>query len=485
MFLYELLRGLKYELYKTDADCEITEPFSDSRRTVPGGLFVCLQGTNTDGRLYIENAVENGAAAVVSDRAESGVATVVVHDTRFALAVIWNNFYKRPAEGMRLFGITGTNGKTSTAAFLVSCLKAGGRRVGTVGTLGCFACGERIMCEGSEKKDTGAAMTTPDPGELYRILSVFRDRGITDVVMEVSSHAIVQRKVDALSFHVGIFTNLSPEHLDYHNNMEEYFRAKASFISRCAYRIVNEDDADCRRFLNKVPSVAVGRKNMSDAAVGTDGVRYTLSFDDKKLYLASKVGGVFTLYNTMLASVAALLAGVKEKAVEKGIADVERVDGRLERVVCAEEHGFDLIIDYAHTPAALEAVLLHLRKTGKGKLICVFGCGGDRDKSKRPEMGLIAERLSDGVVVTCDNPRTENPMDIIRDIIKGMTGENSVVIPDRREAIITAISMTQKGDTVLLAGKGHERYEIRGENKSFFDEREVVKEALRLKTATD
>ncbi|MBE6587925.1 MAG: UDP-N-acetylmuramoyl-L-alanyl-D-glutamate--2,6-diaminopimelate ligase [Ruminococcaceae bacterium] len=477
MLLKELLFGLEYKLLYVDCDCQISRPFCDSRNVTEGGLFVCLEGRSTDGALYINEAINAGAAAVVSQKVRDGVPTVVVRDTRYALAVIWNNFFGRPGEKMRLYGITGTNGKTSTAHFLASCLRADSRRVGTIGTLGCFAMGERISCTGSEIKGAAAAMTTPDPEYLYGTLAEFRSRGITDVVMEVSSHAICQRKVDCLSFCVGIFTNLSPEHLDYHADMEEYFRVKASFVARCAIRVVNTDDPWGSRFSAAVPSFRTGMESIGDIKIGNGGVSYT--FEGERI--RSSVGGEFTVYNTLLAYRAALLCGVSPKNAAAGIASAGEVRGRLERAVRAEDEGFDVIIDYAHTPAALESVLRHLKKGARGKLICVFGCGGDRDPKKRPEMGRIAEIYSDAVIVTSDNSRGESPLAIIRDIIGGMVLSCSVVIPDRREAIFAAVSMASEGDTVLLAGKGHESYEIRGERVLDFDEREIVKEAVRLK----
>ena len=485
MLLSELLEGLSCVLCCADGGLEITRPFSDSRRAVCGGLFLCICGTKTSGELFVREALEKGAAAIVTDAPVVGVPSVVVRDTRYAAAVIWNNFYKRPAEGMRLWGITGTNGKTSTAVFLKACLEADGRRVGIIGTLGCFAGEREVHCAGSEKFGFPSAMTTPDPEYLYGVLREFQNMGMTDVVMEVSSHSIAQRKTDALRFFAGVFTNLSPEHLDFHKSMEEYFRVKASFVSRCEIRIVNEDDGDCRRFCASVPSVAVGKKNVSSESITASGVKYKLSLGNGEALIEARVGGGFTVYNTLLAAAAAVSGGVPLEKVKRGIFSVTSVEGRLERVFESEPFGFDVIIDYAHTPAALESVLLHLRKSARGRVICVFGCGGDRDKSKRPLMGLVAQRLADGVIVTSDNPRGEDPEDIIRDIVKGMSGDNAVVVRDRKKAIFRAVSMARAGDVVLLAGKGHEKYEIVGEKKTFFDEREVVKEALFLKTTVD
>jgi len=475
MLLKELLNGLRYSLSGITEDTGITAPFPDSRLCEKGGLFVCLDGAEE----HIPEAIRKGAA-VMSSKPVSGVPCVTVRDVRYALSVVYNNYYKDPGKGMRLYGITGTNGKTSVAEFLSSCLRADGRRVGSIGTLGCFADGERIDIP--VESGRVMTMTTPDPSYLYRALALLRDKEITDVVMEVSSHAIAQKRVDALRFQTGVFTNLSPEHLDFHKSMEDYFRTKASFVARCETRIVNGDDSDCRRFAAAVPSHCVGMNDAADVFVTAGGVSYR-AFDCGRI--ESAVGGEFTVINTLLAVKAARCAGVPFEKCACGIASVESVRGRVERAVKREDAGFDVMIDYAHTPAALESILSHLRRVCRGRIICVFGCGGERDRSKRPVMGRIAEGLSDGVIVTSDNPRGEDPLEIIRDITDGMKSDRFVVIPDRRKAIIAAVSMAEEGDTVLLAGKGHETYELVGENVGRFDEREVLKEALRLKKTND
>lgn len=477
MLLCELLAGLEYRLFGLCTDIFVTEPFCDSREAVKGGLFICIKGTVVNGADFAEDAFQKGAVAAVACERIAGRPTVVVPDTRYAAAVIWNNYYKRPSRGMRLYGITGTNGKTSTLHFLSSCLRADGRKTGTIGTLGAFSSDGRIEIKTSEKAEGGAAMTTPDPKYLYGILAEFRSRGITDVVMEVSSHSILQRKTDALRFCTGIFTNLSPEHLDTHETMEEYYRVKASFVARCERRIVNKDSPECRRFAAAVPSLAVGIDDVSDITVDSGGVEYTF----RGARVSASVGGEFTVYNSLLAIVAANKSGVSLERCVKGVKNVESICGRLERVVRKEDAGFDVIIDYAHTPDALEGVLCHLRKLCSGDIICVFGCGGNRDRKKRPLMGKIAQSFADGVIVTGDNPRDEDPLRIIEDILSGMKGDNCVIIPERRNAIYAAVSMAKRGDCILLAGKGHEKYEIRGGEMREFDERDIVAEAVKLK----
>lgn len=478
MLLSKLLSGLDVRFFGIDEDMEITRPFSDSRRACRGGLFICLRGTRTDGNKYAAEAMARGALAVVSERVTAGIPTVKVRDVRYALSVIWNNFYKRPALEMRFFGITGTNGKTSTAAFLSSCLAADGRRVGTIGTLGAAALGKTISRGDSETGDEGAAMTTPDPEYLFETLDRFRSLGVTDVVMEVSSHGILLKKADAIPFQTGVFTNLSPEHLDCHKSLEEYFRVKASFVARCEKRVVNRDCPYCRRFSERIPSLCVGMEDISDLKIGRGGISYILPSPRGEIKIESAIGGAFTAYNTLLAASAALLSGVGPSAVKEGISALYCIPGRLERAVRAEECGFDVFIDYAHTPDALEGVLRYLRNHCHKRLICLFGCGGDRDREKRPLMGRIAQRYSDRVFVTGDNPRTEDPERIIEDITSGMEKGGYTVIPDRKEAIITALSRMESGDTLLLAGKGHETYEIGPSGKRYFDERRILTDWL-------
>ena len=481
MLLSELLLGLEYRLFGISCDTQVTRPFSDSRECVPGGVFVCIKGERADGHDHAAEAIERGAVAAICKKRIEGIPCIVVRSTRYALAAVWNNFYERPAEGMRLCGITGTCGKTTVATLVASCLREDGRRVGLIGTLGCFANGEKIECEGSEKTDAHAAMTTPDPAYLYRVLSDFRKRGIRDVVMEVSSHAIIQRKVDPLSFAVTVFTNLYSEHLDAHKSMEEYFRVKASFVARGERRVVNCDNSYCLRFSKRVPSVCVLSPMAENISFSAKGTVFDACLSGSRLHIESTLSGEFSVENIMVASQAALLLGVDETTVERGIGRVSCVCGRMERVIDSKAAGFEVVIDYAHTPDALERALMSLRKSTTGKLICVFGCGGDRDKTKRPLMGAVAEKWADTVIVTSDNPRGESSLSIIRDILSGIKSDKCTVIPSRREAVFAAVYTAEAGDTVLLAGKGHEKYEIGERGFSFFDEKEVAFEAMRAR----
>jgi len=482
MLLRELLFGCDDALFfGVSPETEITSPFCDTRETVRGGLFICLRGISTDGHCHAKEAHERGAAAVVGEYPIEGVPCVAVKDTRSAASVIWNNFYGRPGDKMKFFGITGTNGKTTTAVLLDACFKAAGYKTGVMGTLGCFLDEKEIITRGSEKGDIPSAMTTPDPKYLYGTLAEFLKMGATHCVMEVSSHGINQKKTENIDFFAGVFTNLSPEHLDFFKTMEDYYRTKASFIERCKTKIINCDDPFASRLAQSDGAVRASRKMLEGVSFSNKGVSYTYLFQGEKVRIESPLLGEFSLYNTLFASLCALTAGVDRESVQRGIGSVRNVVGRMERAVKREEWGFDLYIDYAHTPAALESVLSSLRRSGEGRLICVFGCGGDRDREKRPLMGRIAQRWAHEVIVTNDNPRNEDSLGIIRNIIVGMEKNNCIVIPDRGEAIYCAVMSAKKGDTVLLAGKGHETYEIGPYGKRSFDERKIVREALMAK----
>lgn len=481
MHLTKLLEGLNYTVCGALLDQEITEPATDSRYVQQGGIFICLRGTKRDGHRYAGEAVLRGAAACICDTYISGIPCILVEDTRHAAAVIWNNFYGNPGAALRLVGITGTNGKTSTLSFLSSILSAAGIQTGTIGTLGCRLAGKQIQCEGAENPDVPAAMTTPDPRYLYGVLAHMRENGARAVVMEVSSHSLSQRKTDPLHFEAGIFTNLSAEHLDFHKDMESYFQAKASMFRNCEVSVINGDDSYGRR----IPGIHAGLYMAKNRRIRPEGIAYQLRYKGNSLLIRSRVAGMFTVYNTMFSAIAAVEMGIPASAVVKGIFDVSGICGRMERVVRAADAGFDVYIDYAHTPQALRAALDGLRQAvpGGGRLAVVFGCGGDRDKTKRPVMGNVAQELCDRVIVTSDNARTENKNAIIEDILSGMSQSSAVaVIPDRREAILYAIETAMPGDIILLAGKGHETYETGPNGMQPFSERDIVRDAVaRLK----
>ena len=477
MQLTKLLEGLEFTACGAPLDRDISCPATDSRSVGPDGLFICLRGTKRDGHRYAVEAVLRGAAACVCDTYLSGIPCILVKDTRHAAAVIWNNYYGNPGHALRLVGITGTNGKTSTLSFLASILSTAGVRTGTIGTLGYRLNGKQISWEGAENPDIPAAMTTPDPRYLYGMLAYMREHGAQTVVMETSSHSLAQHKTDPLCFDVGIFTNLSPEHLDYHKDMEAYFQAKASLFDKCKISVINGDDPYGRR----IRGIHVGLYMAKNRRVRPEGVAYQLCYRGRTFPIRSRIAGTFTIYNTMFSAVAAIEMGAAPGDIIRGIANVAGICGRMERVVRAADVGFDVYIDYAHTPGALRAALEGLRQAVPrgGRLTVVFGCGGDRDPGKRPVMGAIASELCDRVIVTSDNARTENKNAIIQDILSGMELRPSdTVIPDRKEAIVYALETAMPGEIVLLAGKGHEDYETGPTGKQPFSEREIVSKTV-------
>lgn len=490
MKLKELLKALKsYEIQGSE-DTEVFDIQYDSRAVGKGSLFVAIRGEKTDGNLFAMQAVEKGAVALVTDRSkESGVrsqeyaATIIyVPNAREALARISAAFYGEPATKLKLVGITGTNGKTTTSFLVESILREAGLNPGVIGTINYRYAGKVLS----------APNTTPESLDLQRLLREMVDSGVKSVVMEVSSHALDQERVGGCIFDVGVFTNLTQDHLDYHLTMDKYFEAKArlftDFIDEGRVAVINMDDPKgeelSKRAVGRVIGYGVkgkgrgrGREtNMypKDIKLGVEGIEGTLATPSGDIRIKSSLVGEFNLYNILAAIGAGVGLALPVEAIEKGISDLKNVPGRLERVDAGQP--FTILVDYAHTPDALERVLSTIRGLTDKRIIMVFGCGGDRDKGKRPIMGKIAAEYSDVVIVTSDNPRTEEPMRIIEDIKAGTTGVR--VIPDRREAIREAIREANEGDVVLLAGKGHEDYQIIGKEKIHFDDREEAAKAV-------
>ncbi len=471
-------------------DLEITEIVTNSQHVTKGCMFVCIRGTHTDGHRYIADAVRQGAVCILTDRYEphsdlSGVAVLSCADTRRAAAYLFHAWYDLPGEKLKLIAVTGTNGKTSTVHILSQILRTCGYRVGVIGTLGCYANGQALEIRSA---DPTANMTTPDPQELYHILSEMQERDVEYVVMEASSHALELEKLAPLTFAVGIFTGLSPEHLDFHGNMERYARAKARLFSKSNITICNADSsyADLMASHAKGKCIMVspyrgeGEVCATNVVYSPGGVRYRLRSLSTHLGLYCPLPGKFTLQNSMLAALAALALGCRTQEVQSALADMPPVPGRMEQVMLGKDADITVIIDYAHTPDALEKALQSLREiAGEAtRLSVLFGCGGDRDREKRPVMGAIAARMCDRVILTSDNPRTEEPEEILKEILVGVPqGSDHIVIQDRREAIRYAILSALPGEILLLSGKGHETYELIKQEKRPFSEREIATEA--------
>ncbi|MBE6594381.1 MAG: UDP-N-acetylmuramoyl-L-alanyl-D-glutamate--2,6-diaminopimelate ligase [Ruminococcaceae bacterium] len=461
-------------------DKEITGVTADSRRVREGMLFVALRGQRSDGFAHIGEALKRGATFVVSERQAAGAPHIVVPNARRALAYLCDAWYGHPTRDMCLIGVTGTNGKTSTAEMLYHILRCAGYSCGIIGTVSVSCNGEAFpICAA----DPLANMTTPEPEELYAQLAAMRERGAAYAVMEVTSHALALERVAPLRFQRALFTNLTPDHLDFHIDMESYYAEKRKLFSKCEVAVLSTlSDYGARLSAEvTVPQIAVGRGSITVLQqLGVAGTRFRLAVGEECLDILITVpGGVF-VENAALAATAALSLGVDSHTATEALRAFGGVRGRMERVTVP---GADIsvFLDYAHTPDALERLLQGVRqwRAPEARILLLFGCGGDRDRSKRKEMGQIATRLADLTVLTSDNSRSEEPAMILRDILRGIDKEKAyTVIPDRREAIEFAIRTARSGDIVLLAGKGHEEYEIRGDARLPFSEREIAMAAL-------
>ncbi len=457
-------------------DTEITGLTCDSRRVEPGWAFVCLRGTASDGHDFARNAAEKGAAVILAERDTDTAVQRLLPDTHAVWPLLCANWFGHPADGLHLIGFTGTNGKTTSTFLTKHILERAGHRVGLIGTIQNMV-GDEVL---------PSDHTTPDAYELQALFRQMADRGCDCVVMEVSSHALAQGRTAGLTFDVGVFTNLTQDHLDYHKTMENYMQAKKRLFlqSRCA--IVNRDDpwaeAMTQGITCPVYSFSLGDDRADYTARNVrqrpDGVDFELLATGAIGRVRLKTPGLFSVYNAMGSAACALALGVPFDTVTAALSETAGVKGRAEVVPTGRD--FTVVIDYAHTPDGLENICKTMRECCHGRLIVVFGCGGDRDRGKRPKMGAVAAKYADVAVVTSDNPRSEEPEAIIAEILTGMdgmTGEKQV-IPNRIEAIRWALSHAKAGDTVLLAGKGHETYQILKDRTIHLDEREVVADAL-------
>ncbi len=474
MKLKDLLAGINVLEMTADPELNIEEITYDSRKVTPGSLFVAITGFAADGNRFIPMAMEKGAAAVVTaKKPDTDIPYILVESDRLALALLGCNFFGHPAKTMTMIGVTGTNGKTSVTLLLKQILeKTLGAKVGLIGTM------ENLIGDVVIPTDR----TTPESFELQSLFARMRDGGCTHVVMGVSSHAIALDSVAGVHFDVAAFTNLTEDHLDFHKTMEAYCDAKAELFHRCDKAVMNCDDAWFNRIRNNatcdVLTTAVkghGSLQAVDLQLHADGISFNALMDDRTVPVKLQIPGRFTVYNALTALGIANALGISLEGAAEVLAEAKGVRGRVE-VVPTPGKPYTVLLDYAHTPDGLENVLTSARDFCKGRLIAVFGCGGDRDPIKRPIMGKIGVKLSDFAVITSDNPRNEEPMAIIEDILKGVSEEDGayIVIEDRRKAIQYAMDKAEKDDIIILAGKGHETYqEIRGV-KHHLDEREEV-----------
>lgn len=473
MKLSQLLNGI--EVLNDFRDVEILDVTQDSRTVKEGSLFVCVKGNTFDGHSVAAQMMEKGAPAVVCEKDLGIENQIIVSDTRAVFSRICANYYGNPADKLKLIGLTGTNGKTTTTFLIKQILENMGKKVGLIGTV------QNMV--GSEVYP--AKYTTPDPYELQKLFKLMVDAGCEYCVMEVSSQALVQGRVNGLRFYIGAFTNLTQDHLDYHKTFENYFNAKRILFENCEIAVTNADDKYGLKIVENLPvkvyTYAANTNNADYVAKNVrflpNGVEYELVCD----YIGRvhcSIPGRFSVYNSLCAASIALAMGIHFGDVVKSVPLCDGVKGRIEVVPCNRD--FTIIIDYAHSPDGLENIITSLKEIAKGRVVTLFGCGGDRDKSKRPLMGEIASRLSDFCIVTSDNPRSENPSEIIKDILAGMQNCSTPyeVVENRKEAIRFAIENAKTDDMILLAGKGHETYQILPTGTIHFDEREVVAEIL-------
>ncbi|MDY6854338.1 MAG: UDP-N-acetylmuramoyl-L-alanyl-D-glutamate--2,6-diaminopimelate ligase [Thermodesulfobacteriota bacterium] len=502
MKLNDLLKEIEDKEVIGNRSLEVSRISYNSKDVVENSLFIAIKGSKSDGHTFISEAISKGARAVVVEKLPKGIKDVTViltYDTRLAMAKIAARFYNDPSSDIVLVGITGTNGKTTTAYLVESIFEEAGLKTGMIGTIN-YHYGEKTI---------PASMTTPESLDIQRILSEMAEDGVTHVVMEVSSHALDLKRVESLHFNAGLFTNLTQDHLDYHQTMEHYFRSKAILFNRLlakagnngvSYAILNEDDPYSKILSeNTTPHIIhYGVKNKADVfPVNTlltlDGISAEIETPKGTLRIKSPLIGEFNLYNIL----AAIGVGISQKIplndIKRGIESLDSVPGRFERIESKE--GIGIIVDYAHTGDALKRTLETIKSISKGRIITVFGCGGDRDKLKRPIMGAISGKYSDLSIITSDNPRTENPNTIIEAIKEGMEGSGAreynqmdsmgnfsqkgyITIVDRLEAIRFAIDTAKPRDTVLIAGKGHEDYQITGDKRTPFNDRKEARNAI-------
>lgn len=474
MKLSQLLEGISYK--GSFEEQEIANVECDSRKCGEGSLFVCIKGVHSDGHDYAWQVVDQGAACVIAERDLGLPNQILVENSHYAYAKLCANFEGNPARKLKFIGVTGTNGKTTVTSIVKSVLTRVGFRVGLIGTIQ-NEIGDLVV---------PTDKTTPDAADYQKILSRMVEAGCDYVVIEVSSHALDQCRLGDTHFEAGVFTNLTQDHLDYHGTMEAYYQAKKKLFDCCDCGIVNRDDPYGQRLAEEIPCRCLTYSTEDPEAdcyadhiqMDIAGVRFEMHTGQITSRLSFGTPGMFSVRNAMAAAMACVSAGISLERVSEGIRACGHVKGRSEIIPTGRD--FTVICDYAHTPDGLENILTSILQYKKGRVVALFGCGGDRDAMKRPLMGEIAAKYADFLIVTSDNPRTEDPEAIIDDVLVGVKKENTpyVRISNRKNAIFYAIEHAQKGDVILLAGKGHEDYQVIGTEKIHMDEREIVEEAL-------
>lgn len=480
MKLEKIMTAIEYELLQGSITIDIKNLAYDSRRVTAESMFICITGFQTDGHQFALKAIENGAAALLCEKEfdcpiPDTVTVLKVKNSRHALALACANFYGHPSHMMNIIGVTGTNGKTTITYLIKSILDQIGHKVGIIGTIE-NRIGERII---------PTERTTPESLELQALFAQMAAENVNDVVMEVSSHSLDLNRVDAIQYNIGIFTNLTQDHLDYHKTMENYKQAKAKLFERCKCSVINIDDTAGffmkEKAVGKVITYGIDHKadlQAENIHISSDGVEFMLEYEKKQYPIKLHTPGKFSIYNALGSIGACILMNVPMEKIIEGLNKNRGVSGRFQTI--KSTRGFNAIVDYAHTPDGLENILKTAKEFVTGNIITVFGCGGDRDKTKRPIMGEIAGNLSNYCVITSDNPRTENPETILDDVEVGTKKTNCQYckIADRRKAIQFAIDKAKTGDVIVIAGKGHENYQIFADKTIHFDDVEEVKKAF-------
>lgn len=478
MNLKQILQNLNYTILKGTDNIEVGKIEYDSREIKSGDVFFCIEGYNTDGHKFIESAVKNGATAIVCQKRPENLpdcSVIMVDDTREALAISSASFYGHPADKMKLIGITGTNGKTTSTYIIKSILEQAGYKVGLIGTIANYIGDKRVPSH----------RTTPESLELHRLFRQMVDEGIEYCVMEVSSHSLYLKRVFGITFKEAIFTNLTQDHLDFHKTFENYYNAKLILFNNSQNSIINMDDTYGKRIYEDVKNNKITFSMNSDSMLKAEnielhsrGVEFDIVSNNDREHISFNLPGKYNIMNAIGCAAACLNDGIALSVIKRGLESMLCVPGRCEIVTKNYNLGFEIIVDYAHTPDGLENILKTAREFTKGRLISVFGCGGDRDRTKRPIMGRIGSELSDFAVITSDNPRSEEPHKIIEEIVTGVYKDNYLVIENRREAIKKAMEIAKKNDVIVIAGKGHEDYQILRDKTIHFDEREIIAELI-------
>ncbi|WP_426348175.1 UDP-N-acetylmuramoyl-L-alanyl-D-glutamate--2,6-diaminopimelate ligase [Alloiococcus sp. CFN-8] len=482
MKIRDLLQNIDYEIIQGSDQEDIKNISWDSRNVGESALFICVRGANVDRHDYAHTAIEEGAIALIVEKEMSSIpkniALIKVKDSKAVMATLASEFYEKPSKKFNLIGITGTNGKTSTSYFITEVLESLGRTVGIIGTIENRLGGKKLT---TEKKNP----TTPDSIELQASFNEMVKNNVTDVVMEVTSIGLVEHRVDESDFNIGVFTNLTQDHLDYHKTMENYRDAKLKLFDLCKKGLINIDDPYGEDFVKGAAcdTFTYGAIKEADYRAvnikySLDGVDFTLVHEGREYPVALSIPGKFTVYNALAAIGTCHLSGFALEDIIRAIKSVKTVRGRFESV--PNDKGYLVVVDYAHTPDGLENILSSVKELAEKRVISVFGCGGDRDRTKRPIMGEISGRLADLSIITSDNPRTEDPDRILEDITAGIikTGSKFITEVDRRKAIHMALDTAEKGDIIVIAGKGHETYQIFKDKTIHFDDVEVVKEYI-------